>query len=144
MDTKKSVIILRGLPGSGKSTFLQSFMLPHIHISMDHFWTKDGQPYSFDYKRLAEAIEWTHKQFVEKLEAEGDLPIVVDNVSYAFEHYRFFWEEARKRGINVHIVHIERPFRECVRAGTHNVPVEKLLNMAEKWEAAKDTEFPDV
>lgn len=140
---KKSVIILRGLPGSGKTTFLQ-FLVAYVHISMDKFWTKDGQPYAFDYTRLGEAVEWTHAEFIKALDEEGsNLPVVVDNVSYAYDHYRFFYEEAKKRNMNVHIVHIERPIKECVRYGTHGLTVEKLLKTAEKWQPVIDTEFPD-
>jgi tRNA uridine 5-carbamoylmethylation protein Kti12 len=128
---QKSVIILRGLPGSGKTTFL-NFLVAYTHISMDKFWTKDGEEYKFDYHKLSEAIQWTQDQFLKALDAESTLPIVVDNVSYAYEHYRFFVEEAKKRNIPVHIVHIERPLQEC--RNSHGVPADKVEQMAEKWE----------
>ena len=36
---EKSVIILRGLPGSGKTTFLQ-FLASYVHISTDNTSTE--------------------------------------------------------------------------------------------------------
>lgn len=128
----KTVVIMRGLPGSGKSS-VADLMKPHRTISMDHFWTKDGEPYHFNYSKLAEAINWTHKQFVEALEAEdGAELIVVDNVNYAKDHFQFFVDEAKKHGARVHFVHVERPLDEL--ASSHGVPEEKVLQMAESWE----------
>lgn len=129
----RHVIILRGLPGSGK-TFFSNLIRASYVISMDHFWTKDGQPYKFDYGRLGEAIQWTHDQFMEILHNEdAELEhIIVDNVSYAKEHFQFFVDEAKKAEACVHIVHIERPLNEL--DSKHGVPEDKILQMAEKWE----------
>lgn len=134
---KKSVIIVRGLPGAGKTTFLE-FLLPYVHISMDKFWTKDGEEYAFSYDRLNEAIGWTHDQFRQALEDEGNMPVVVDNVSYLYEHYKFFKEYAESQGHPVHVIHIERPLPECIDHNTHNVAKDKILNMARRWEPVND------
>lgn len=131
------VVILRGLPGSGKSS-VASLLRAHYYISMDLFWTKDGEPYKFDYNRLEEAIQWTHLQFIQALcgpidpTAQQPKLIVVDNVSYALEHFRFFEEEAKKVGARVHVVHVERPLKELF--SSHNVLKDKIIEMADKWE----------
>jgi len=130
----KTVVILRGLPGSGKSSVSRLFD-HHKYVSMDEFWTKDGEPYKFDYARLAEAIQWTHDRFIAALAAPRDGLIVVDNVGYLKEHFKFFIEAAKARGAVVHIVHIERPLDELT--SHHDVPSEKILEMAAKWEPIK-------
>jgi predicted kinase len=129
----KTVVIMRGLPGSGKSA-VADLMQIHHRISMDHFWTKDGQPYSFNYSKLGEAIDWTHRQFISALEdtMTGIDLIVVDNVNYAKEHFQFFVDEAKKHGARVHFVHVERPLDEL--DNSHGVPEEKVLQMAEHWD----------
>lgn len=130
----KHVIILRGLPGSGK-TFFSNHIRPAFVISMDHFWTKDGQPYKFDYAKLDEAIEWTHQQFLEMLHDDSEEVldrIIVDNVSYAREHFKFFVDEAKKAGACVHIIHVERPLAEL--ENHHGVSKDHIVGMAEKWE----------
>jgi len=135
---EKTVIILRGLPGSGKTSFLHH-LGPHIHISMDLFWTKDGKEYAFDYNRLREAIEWVQAQYCKALDEEGsNLPIVVDNVSYLAVHYSFFLKEAQARNVRTHIVHIERPIAECIFANKHKVPAEKIVQMARDWEPVNE------
>jgi len=131
---KKIVLILRGLPGSGKSLFL-SLLAAYVHISMDEFWTKDGAEYKFDYTRLREGIDWTHKQFIEALEVkDSNLPIVVNNVSYLEEHYAFFRDEALLRGHTVLIHTVERPIEDCIEHGIHGVPADKVFQMLGAWQ----------
>jgi predicted kinase len=130
----KTVIILRGLPGSGKSTVGELFE-SHYNVSMDHFWTKDGEEYAFDYSRLAEAIEWTQQRFLTFLRSGPPDLIIVDNVSYAKEHFQFFIDEAKKHDAVVHVVHVERPLDEL--NSLHDIPRGKVMVMAAKWEPYK-------
>jgi len=128
----KTVVIMRGLPGSGKSA-VADLLQAHYRISMDHFWTKDGEPYHFNYSKLTEAIEWTHRQFLNALEDKLGIDlIVVDNVNYAKDHFQFFVDEAKKHGARVHFVHVERPIDEL--DSSHGVPEDRVLQMAERWE----------
>lgn len=129
----KTVVILRGLPGCGKSTVM-GLLYPCAIVSMDLFWTRGGKRYKFDYTKLEEAIQWTHQQFLDYLDS-ADIyhpKIVVDNVSYAWDHYKFFYEEAKKRGCMVHVIHVERRMDEL--QSSHGVSPEKIAQMASKWE----------
>ena len=129
----KTVVILRGLPGSGKSTIAALFQ-PCALVSMDLYWTFDGKEYKFDYTKLKEAVQWTHDQFVHYLDSQ-DLAhqrIVVDNVSYKKEHFQFFLDEAKKRDCLIHVVHIERPLDEL--QSKHGVPFDTITRQAEQWE----------
>lgn len=143
---KPTVIILRGLPGSGKSSVAR-FLEPCGYVSMDLFWTNDGEPYRFDYDRMEEAIEWTRRVFVDHLDAKFPLSetaigmpvnsprfdtVVVDNVNYARRHYQFFLDEAAKRGCRVHILHVERALGDL--SNTHGVSHEHVAKQADKWE----------
>lgn len=134
MVVPKVVVILRGLPGSGKSTF-SKFFKKHHYISMDLFWTKDSGDFKFDYDRLQEAIEWTHNKFLHAL--YNDHPatprlIVVDNVNYAMKHFQFFVDAAKAAGAQIHYIHVERPLGDL--SNNHGVSEEKIFSMAEKWE----------
>lgn len=130
----KTVIILRGLPGSGKST-VSEFFKRHYYVSMDLFWNKDGGDYKFDYDRLQEAIEWTHNRFLQALYDDHPAAprlIVVDNVNYALEHFQFFVDAAKAAKAQIHYVHVERRLDDL--ENHHGVPEEKVFEMAEKWE----------
>lgn len=128
---KKTVVILRGLPGSGKTSLSKMFRA-HQYISMDLFWTRGATPYKFDYEKLPEAIRWTRTQFSNALNSAGADLIVVDNTNYAKQHFQYFLDEADRVGATVHIVHVERPLEDL--SNQHGVPEDKVLQMAEKWE----------
>jgi adenylate kinase family enzyme len=51
----KNLILLRGLPGSGKSTFAKQIC--NQHIEADMFFIQDGE-YKFDASKLKEAHAW--------------------------------------------------------------------------------------
>lgn len=53
-----SLLLIRGLPGSGKSTFAKKLeQMGRAHFETDQFFYKRGK-YVFDAKRLAEAHAW--------------------------------------------------------------------------------------
>ena len=54
----KKLILLRGLPGSGKSTFAKSISNESTgHIESDMFFVKDGE-YKFDGSKIKDAHNW--------------------------------------------------------------------------------------
>lgn len=124
----RTVIILRGLPGSGKTSIVKYFE-PCGYVSMDLFW---GEDYAFDHTKLREAVEWTHKKFTALLDSFEHQTIVVDNVSYKKEHFAFYLDEAKKRDCRVHVLHLERPLNEL--SSVHGVPFDTILRQAESWE----------
>jgi len=50
------LILIRGLPGSGKSTIAE-MMRDYIHLETDNYWMNDGV-YRFDISRIKAAHEW--------------------------------------------------------------------------------------
>ncbi len=52
---EKILYIVRGIPGSGKSTFAKS--LGGTHFETDMFFMKDGE-YKFDISKIKEAHKW--------------------------------------------------------------------------------------
>lgn len=130
----RTVIILRGLPGSGKSTLARIFDgFGAELISMDKFWTKDGQPYKFDRTSIEEAVAWTKTQFQAAIDKEEKL-IVVDNTHSREWEYAFFKKTAEEMGYTTHVVEVQRGLFECFGAGLHKVPFEKIVEMAERFE----------
>ena len=52
------LIILRGLPGSGKSTRAADYP-DHLHYEPDHFFSDTRGKYRFDSQLWGKACEWT-------------------------------------------------------------------------------------
>ena len=51
------LVIVRGVPGSGKTTFAQDKFTNHVYLSTDEYFTEDGE-YKYDQKKLNDAHEW--------------------------------------------------------------------------------------
>ena len=136
MKRNHKVIILRGLPGSGKTEFCKS-LRDHVYVSMDDYWTKDGQPYEFIASDIPKAVRWTHDKFVEKLEQHKDDPkalIVVDNTHTRVWEMQFYLDKAYEAGWMTQVVRLEADVMDCASRGKHPVPSSKLLEMRDRFE----------
>ena len=65
-----TLIIIRGLPGSGKTTFAKKLAstLNTPHFEADMYFTDDKGNYNFDATKLKEAHEWCFKSVQDALE----------------------------------------------------------------------------
>jgi len=127
----RTVIILRGLPGCGKSTLAKLFT-GAVVVSMDDFWSLDG-PYRFDHIKLDHAVAWTKAKFETAIDQDEEL-IVLDNTNTREWEYLWFKNRAEEIGYTTHLVEVQRGLFECFGAGRHPVPFEKIVEMAERFE----------
>ena len=51
------LVIVRGVPGSGKSTFAAKTFAGTFHVENDMFHVKDGE-YRFDARKQKDAVSW--------------------------------------------------------------------------------------
>ena len=59
----KILYLLRGLPGSGKSSVAKSLMNAQTgHVEADMFFMDNKGNYNFDVSKLEEAHKWCQKQ----------------------------------------------------------------------------------
>ena len=56
------LILLRGVPGAGKSTFAQHMWSDHVIFEADKFFIDSAGDYRFDATRLREAHAWCRAQ----------------------------------------------------------------------------------
>lgn len=136
----KTLVILRGLPGSGK-TFTAKEMTRGVDsyavLSGDHFFTGDDGVYRFDASRLGQAHAAcqvnTHRSMVLGVEL-----IIVDNTNSRHWEYQIYLEMAQAFGYDVEIKTIGgRSFddiRTYAKRCVHEVPEEAILKMAYRWE----------
>lgn len=114
------LILVRGLPGSGKSTRANEFE-GYLHLEADMFFLK-GTKYEFDETMLQAAHQWCLKMVREALVAGKQ--VVVSNV------FASIWEISPYVDLGYHYEIIEAKGKW---RSVHNVPPEKMKSMRSTW-----------
>ena len=123
----QKMILVRGLPGSGKSTVAHSLVgFDFFHYETDQFWMVDGE-YKFDMSRIKEAHQWCQDE-VRKCLTNGFSPIVSNTFTTQKEMMPYF-QMAKVFGISPQVILCQGQF-----GNIHNVPTDALVRMAERFE----------
>lgn len=126
------IILMRGLPGSGKSTFVKqlSFDKKTVICSADKYHYGVDGIYRFDPLNIRKAHNQCLAEYLTTL-MDSDHPdlLVVDNTNLAAWELAPYYQLAQLCDLPVRIIRIHTPFEECVRRQTHNVPLDKLWQM---------------
>ncbi|KAJ0403490.1 hypothetical protein ATCC90586_007034 [Pythium insidiosum] len=141
------VVILRGVPGSGKSSLGREIAtIAHdrgaetVVCSADlHFETPRG--YVFDPKELTRAHERAQASFADAISGIGKRRakiVVVDNTNTQRWEYETYENAARQANCGVHILEMRCPdVPTCLRMAqrnSHGVPAVKVIAMFQRWE----------
>ena len=131
----KNLYIIRGLPGSGKSTIAKSLGKPWQIFEADQFFMKNGK-YDFDGSKLKDAHNWCKRkvQYWMHPSLVGSLffrNIVISNTFTQEWEMRFYQIIAKKYGYRVHTIIVENRHGGV---NTHGVPEEKLEQMKERFQ----------
>lgn len=122
----KTLFLLRGLPGAGKSTLADSLGIDYVEADM--FFMQDGE-YKFDGAKLKEAHEWCQDR-VRKIMELGMSVAVANTFTQEWEMEPYL-EMAEEFGYRVNSLIVEN------RHGgenTHGVPEEALTRMRNRFE----------
>ena len=129
---EKVLYIVRGIPGSGKSTFAKS--LGGTHFEADMFFMKDGE-YKFDMFKLKDAHKWcqdsVNTAMILNTTADLNKTIVVSNTFTQEWEMKPYFELAEVHGYKVFSIIIENRHGGV---NEHNVPEEVLSSMKNRFE----------
>lgn len=149
----KKVLIMRGVPGSGKSTYaakqIEDAQAKGIRTEVcsadDYFVDEDGV-YQFDATQLGAAHARSFKLFAlaVTLPPDGDFLVVVDNTNVRTWEVAPYVQLARAYGFEVEIVRFTIDPALAASRNVHGVPVGAVLRMSksvERLPAALGTEW---
>jgi uridine kinase len=118
----RTVIIVRGTSGAGKSAFSQLISEPKVVCTADDYFEKDGE-YKFDVTQLGDAHNGCQRKFDEALNNQNVKNIVVANTNIKPKDFQYYEKKAQEAGVRVVYVILEKRHDN---PNVHNVPDDVL------------------
>lgn len=142
-----SVVIMRGLPGAGKSTWVRENLPDAVICSADSYFVNDEGEYIFDGTRLPEAHGECLRTFTETVSAihAGDpAVVVVDNTGIRAWEISPYYNLARAYGHDVKIVHLQCDHEIAHGRNVHGVSKERVEQMDQSLDSEELPVFWNV
>ena len=132
----KVLTLLRGLPGSGKSTFAGFIWNDYAICEADKFFVGEDGVYRFDASKLRYAHEWCKEEVETRMKDNQNNPqyypeIVVSNTFTQEWEMEDYYKLAEKYGYKVFSIIVENRHGS---SNIHNVPEEKLEQMKNRFD----------
>ena len=133
------MIIMRGLPGSGKSTWIELDSSEYVNqrdfmiASADHYHIDENGVYNFDLKNQREAHTYCKNVALYACKTEHD--VYIDNTNTQRWEFQYYLSLAKKYKYNVRVVRIHGIDPETAfNRNVHGVPMDTLIKMNERFE----------
>jgi predicted kinase len=129
------LILLRGIPGSGKTTLGSAILRcvgsdqPDVLSADDYFVDSDGN-YNFDVTKLKEAHNHCQVRCANKMKNEFSKIVVANTFTQEWE-MKIYFDMAERYKYRVHTVIVENRHGG---GNVHNVPEDKLQQMKDRFE----------
>lgn len=120
-NKENELVLIRGVPGSGKSTIAHS-MVNHKHFEADMFFIKDGQ-YKYDPKFIKEAHSLCIQKTLDAL-MKGKSVVVSNTFTRIHEMEPYF-----KMAYPIRIIEASGVWKNI-----HDVPIATVEKMKVRWE----------
>lgn len=125
---KVYVVIIRGLPGSGKSTIAKELaeITGMLHVETDMYFEKNGE-YKFNPELLPEAHAWCQEEARKALKSGKG--VIVSNTFTRVWEMQPYLDMAEEFGANRLVIKANGNFQNV-----HGVPDHAIQRMKERWE----------
>jgi predicted kinase len=131
LDNMKSLYIIRGVPGSGKSTFAKELVPEFLVCEADKFFVSETG-YNFDPNKLKEAHDWCQKIVETYMQDPERYPkIAVSNTFTREWEMKPYFELAEKYGYKVFSVIVENYHGN---RSVHNISESTIDKMIDRFE----------
>lgn len=139
MQTQKTIIVIRGLSGSGKSSLADVICgsdEDKIAVAADDFFTDENGVYNFDPDQISEAHDWCKEQ-VRTYTLEGYHTICVANTFTKRWEVEPYLQIASEAGYTVHVISLyDAGLNDAQLAARciHSVPINSIRSQRKRWE----------
>lgn len=142
----KLLVLMRGLPGSGKTTLAKEMKGPTgVVLSTDDFFCDKHGRYIYDPSKIGEAHQWNKHRAIQRLK-QGKTPIIIDNTNLQAWEMKPYVQLALQYGYEVSILDMDTSWKlsskELARRNTHGVPAKKIEEMKGRYE--RDVKLEDL
>lgn len=122
---KQLLTIIRGCPGSGKSTYAKSLNI--FHVEADQYFTNHKGEYNWEGSKVKHAHNWCFQTTVNALLSGVD--VVVSNTFTRISEMQKYIDFCNAMNISFKVICCKNNF-----GNVHSVPEETLINMKARWE----------
>lgn len=132
----RSVLVMRGLPGSGKSTIAKKLAedIPGSEIVSADAFFNGGE---IDESALGYAHQWCRNNFVKELK-NGTPLVIVDNTNTVKSDVKFYIDTAKEHGYEAVIMAIPCDVETSMARNLHKVPLSTVEKMAARLDSFDD------
>ena len=127
----QELIVLRGLPGSGKTTFAKKTFPEHDHFAADDLFEEMG-------KFIPSLLGRAHRECQENTRnaLQAGRSVCVHNTNTTHREINPYAEMAQQMGIRLRVVHVESGLsdEELVVSTVHGVPLDTIRAMRQRWQ----------
>ncbi len=125
---EKSLFLLRGLPGAGKSTLAK--VIGGLYYEADMFFLDANGEYKFDPAKLRDAHNWCRHQVMDAMK-QGYPKVIVSNTFTQEWEMEAYYLLAKELGYTVFSLIVENRHNGV---NEHGVPADKLEIMKNRFE----------
>ena len=125
--SKSRLIIIRGLPGSGKSTFAKSYFNGHTHLEADMYFVQPDGSYYWVVEQLGKAHSWCLE--TTKIMLNNGQDVVVSNTFTTLKELEPYVNFAKSNDIPYGVFRMETQYESI-----HRVPVEAIERMKARFQ----------
>ena len=123
----KTLILLRGCPGAGKSTFAHTLDCPVFEADM--FFVNSQGVYNFDFTKIKDAHAWCQEMVEDHMFNQHE-KIVVSNTFTQEWEMKVYYDMAKTYGYQVFSIIVENRHGST---NVHGVPIEALERMKNRF-----------
>lgn len=128
LTKRPTLTLIRGLPGSGKSTIAKVHFKPegYIHLEADMYYVDESGIYRFDANQLNQAHDWCQNATEQALRQGSD--VVVSNTFVQLWELEPYKVMANRYQASINIIEAKGDY-----ASIHDVPDKTIRAMKRKW-----------